>query len=374
MIMNIKLCETLRITNLFGTAPSAVKNQFTLRRKENRRAHCSFDINSYNQLEKNIPMKYKHSTNKFLYLFTFGIALITMHIFATPLHAQQASNVKTYFDAVRNNNRLAENDNWYKNNRKIERTWKDATTYLSDSTDKIRLEAYGLIYNASRLHSEDDFRQKGVMQLLQGLNDKDLRIQQFIAERLNEFKASDYSFDAKAQLLEHLSASPLPDKNLVLIAGYLGGADAVAVIRQVASGQSAQELKLSCWFALARSGDTQSINRLYSMISKNKMNDELVYYLVPGLLYTRQKALYDAVIEAVYSDEKNCTTPNPDEERPVICAYRLIEQLSPYIKDYPYPLNAAGDLNTNNYKKALSDIRSWLTTNKDSYQIIDESY
>ncbi|MCG8699656.1 MAG: hypothetical protein MI922_16495 [Bacteroidales bacterium] len=372
--MNIKLCETLRIPNLFGAAPSAVKNQFTLRRKEDRRVHCSFDINFYNLLEKNIPMKYKHSTNKTLSLFTFGVAIITMHIVTTPLYAQQASNVKTYFEAVRNNNRLAENDNWYKNNRKIERTWKDATTFLSDSTDKIRLEAYGLIYNASRLHSEVDFRQKGVMQLVQGLKDKDLRIQQYIAERLNEFNTSDYSFDAKAQLLGHLSASPLPDKNLVLIAGYLGGADAVAVIRQVASGQTAQELKLSCWFALARSGDTQSINRLYSMISKNEMNDQLVYYLVPGLLYTRQKALYDAVIKAVYSDEKNCTTPNPDEERPVICAYRLIEQLSPYIKDYPYPLNAAGDLNTKSYKKALSDIRTWLTTNKDSYQIIDESY
>jgi len=65
-----------------------------------------------------------------------------------------------------------------------------------------------------------------------------------------------------------------------------------------------------------------------------------------------------------------------DQNNPVKiqCGYRIMEQLAPIIKDFPYGIKTSGDIDTANYREALTNTRKWFSEKKGDYEIIDESF
>lgn len=130
------------------------------------------------------------------------------------------------------------------------------------------------------------------------------------------------------------------------------------------------QIKWSTHLALARLGDPNALNYVVQRTKKLGVNDDVVYELFPGLVYTRQRQAFEYMIETIKSDDKNCLSADPENPEPINCAYRILEFLAPTIKDFPLKIDASGDLETSDYAAALQQTREWFVLNS-NYQIIN---
>jgi len=122
--------------------------------------------------------------------------------------------------------------------------------------------------------------------------------------------------------------------------------------------------------ALARLGDKESLDYCLQRISSMPLSDQLVDVLYPDLIYIHKKEAFSLIIKAIYNDEKLCSSTNPNSSENIVCGYRLMELISPFIKNFPLKLLPSGDLDVKDYSKALKDVRDWFDKMKDSYEII----
>ena len=125
--------------------------------------------------------------------------------------------------------------------------------------------------------------------------------------------------------------------------------------------------------ALARMGDNYALEDVLKRIRKLPVNDDVVYQVFPDLVYTRQRATFDVLLQALNSDETNCESANAEVERKIPCAYRVMEMLAPAIQSYPLKVDESGDIDTNDYTEALKTVRDWFRANG-NYIIRTDSY
>jgi hypothetical protein len=151
---------------------------------------------------------------------------------------------------------------------------------------------------------------------------------------------------------------------LVLLAGYLNiGRE--EVFRQYLTPELPVKRKWNLALALARMGDEKALNYCLEKVKKAPLDNSIVGYVFPDLLYTRQKAALDYCVEWVYSDEKHCRSANPDSPEAIPCAYRIIELLAPIIVDFPVKVDPAIGLESDNYPETLQLVRDWLKAHPD---------
>ncbi|UII27533.1 hypothetical protein LVD15_03620 [Fulvivirga maritima] len=125
--------------------------------------------------------------------------------------------------------------------------------------------------------------------------------------------------------------------------------------------------------ALSRMGDEASAQKIIGILENLPVNDNLVYELVPDLVYTRNKTAFDYLFTIINSNENNCTSADPDNEAAILCGYRVMEYLAPHLTAQPLPAED-GELAVDNYEQALQELRAWYTVNKSDYGISDEGY
>jgi len=160
-------------------------------------------------------------------------------------------------------------------------------------------------------------------------------------------------------------------KELVLVAGALND----SLLKNKIKGKLSDETlkKSDRWaihLALARMGEQESIDYLKERVNSLQLNSNVVDYIYKDLIYTRQKVLYDLIVEKIFSDEKLCESSNPDSEVSILCGYRILELIAPYIDGFPIKTLPSGDLNVESYENALITAREWFLNNKMNYQII----
>ena len=108
---------------------------------------------------------------------------------------------------------------------------------------------------------------------------------------------------------------------------------------------------------------------MLAQIKQQPLNDDVVYELLPDLVYTRQKDALDYLVAIIQSDEKRCQSADPEAEQNIRCGYRVLELLAPVIADFPLTLDESGDLAVSDYPQALEEARRWLTEHED-YKIV----
>jgi hypothetical protein len=166
-------------------------------------------------------------------------------------------------------------------------------------------------------------------------------------------------------------------KEYIKFLGFIGNKTTGSKIKELLYSSERKFSNSELWsiyLSLARLGDTDAIDFLASRVSKLQLNSRLVEAVYPDLVYTRQKKLYDLMIDAIYSDELLCDSPNPDSDKMVICGYRIIEILAPNIKEFPIKTFPSGDLDVENYPEALKQARDWFVQNRSNYKIVKEKY
>lgn len=237
-------------------------------------------------------------------------------------------------------------------------------TFYNDSLLLIRKKAYYFIYKKGLL-SKEKHQQTAVLKLIQGCSDVNGGIIGQSLSYLQDFPVTSFNETARMQINSLLLKKRVPHlKKLAMLAGYIG------------TGEETMRKKLllpdinveTRWFyslALARLGSSEHAAYCVSAVKKMPVNNDLVTFILPDLIYTRQSEAIIYCVEILNQDTKNCYSPNPDKPDNILCGYFIMELLAPVIIDFPYKTDATGSLNTVNYEKALKDIRQWFKENPD---------
>ena len=184
------------------------------------------------------------------------------------------------------------------------------------------------------------------------------------------------AFDKNAQqlIINEIREAPAHLGELMKLAGYLQINEAKPLIRAIAdSSRFSYRDRWTAYLALTRMNDEQAATFVYGKVSTLMVSDAFVYDIVPQVIYTRDRKLFDYLITVLNDDTPYCTSANPENEVRIPCGYRIMEALAPVIENYPLRLTASGDLDTGNYEKALTDIRRWFREHK-NYEISRNSF
>jgi hypothetical protein len=158
------------------------------------------------------------------------------------------------------------------------------------------------------------------------------------------------------------NATPHRNKMIPLLA-TLRYEPALGLIRTMLQDPKTQNITKFKYHAfLARLGEAESIKWIKEAIGERKLNDESVDVIVPLLLSTKRKELVQWVVDGLYETEALCNSNDPGESKKVQCGYRILEYLSPAIKDFPVKADEFGLIDSD-YVKALETARIWFKEN-----------
>lgn len=244
--------------------------------------------------------------------------------------------------------------------------------FFQDSLLHVRQKAYSFLYQKG-MDVNSSEKAPYIIRLLKGCEDSNGGIAGQNLIWLSSFNKEDFTVDAKEQVDNLLRRDHIPHrKRLIMLAGYVGAGREMLNRQLIQPGLSSNER----WYvhlALARMGDARSAEFCAQTVQTLQLNNDLVEYVMPDLIYTRQKVLLDICIDHLNSDESACTSADPDNERSMPCGYRILELIAPVIEDFPFRTSAIGGLDVPDYRQALPVARQWFRDNP-GYIILTDSY
>ncbi|MDR0712786.1 MAG: hypothetical protein LBF89_00765 [Bacteroidales bacterium] len=256
-------------------------------------------------------------------------------------------------------------------NHTIEQLTDKISPYFADTLVIIRQKAYYLTYKKG-LQSARSGRTVAVTHLLTACNDADGGVIGQGLRYLQDFSAEDFDDACRVMVNSKIPRTKMPHyKELALLAGYIhtGMNDLQrALVKPNLPGQHRWYVSL----ALSRMGDATQMAWCLEKVKKAPVNSDLVAYILPDLVYTRQKEAIDYCVNLLSSDAKLCESQNPDISEKINCAYLIIPLLAPVIADFPVAIDASGDIE-GDYTQALQKVRNWFSVNKE-YTILQTTF
>ena len=285
-----------------------------------------------------------------------------------PAHAQDNQAVReaveSYMQTIREKGYSPLTPDVLKKTNDMEALLREIEPFTRDSLQKIRYGAYYLFYRTGSKSSDREYKTEAVHHLLAGCKDEAISLRGNCAKWLTVFYKDDFNAEAHTQLFQLLRQSTGHYDKLLLLAGYVqppGIKDSMKIHLQ--QRKLPNKTQWAAYLALARSGDPEAIRYIKEKAGSLQVNDAYMYVLLPDLIYTRQKELFDNLIAILMSDEKNCRSADPDHEVPILCGYRVMEALAPVIADFPVPTDQDGDIVSDDYPEALKKCREYFRTN-----------
>lgn len=247
--------------------------------------------------------------------------------------------------------------------------------YQTDTLPEVRAKVYYLTQKVGLASHESAIRQKVVNMLLEGCRDADSGNSGIASSYLEVFSPADFDEPAKEQLRELIQQPAFHYYRILRLAGYVQLQDQIDIIQQkIASGELTVQAKWSAYLALARMGDESALYYCLGKVSRYPVNDDVVYELLPELIYIRQPLAINYVIDVLYHDKPACESADPEASEYILCGYRVMEMLAPVIRDFPLTLDVSGDLDVESYQVALQQVRDWFQEQGDQYIIIKDTF
>ncbi|WP_421875107.1 hypothetical protein [Marinoscillum sp.] len=201
-----------------------------------------------------------------------------------------------------------------------------------------------------------------------GLDDASAEIRTITLDNLSELDPQYYTTPQRQALTNRLGQQSGNVEVLLEVVGKLQEPAAIESIRPYAQAGNSPTVRWKAYLAMARLGDQAAVATILGKMENLEVNTDVVYDIVPGIIYTQQKALYDWLVNELNSEQRNCLPADPDQTRPINCAYRILEYIAPQIAEFPLAVSESGDLETRNYRQALQTARDWFDANPD-YEI-----
>jgi hypothetical protein len=238
-------------------------------------------------------------------------------------------------------------------------------TYQNDTLAAVRSRAYNIAKRIGQRSRNLAVRQTATAQLTRGIADPDAGISGNNSDALTGFRQTDFSAAAQTQLVNYLQPGTPHLDQVAMLAGFVSEESARAELQSLLTPKVSATTRWAIRLALARTGDEAAINYVLDKLNAAPVNDALVYDIVPGLVYTRQPAIFRYLETLVMSDEPNCQSADPDSQQRIRCGYRVMEALAPALTGFPVAVDAYGELLTDDYEQSLREVRAWLRERKD---------
>lgn len=246
--------------------------------------------------------------------------------------------------------------------------------YTADTVLAVRYEALNLLVQSAQRSKDKAIIKKSIHAVIRNavMNNT---INNQVLGLLKRYSAQDFESGELQEMKSLLESQENNIGNLAKIyafaAGPLAQNDLKGLLAKPALNKNdKKDLKL----ALVRSGDEGYAGKMNEILKQQVVNDELIYSALPDILYTRNKAMFSWLLNAVMSDAKKCSSANNDDPAPMICAYRLIEQLAPHLLGFPVKINDKGEIESKDLAGSLAEVRDWITKNKESFEIDRSRY
>lgn len=257
-----------------------------------------------------------------------------------------------------------------KNEDKLVRILQSRT---SDSLLIVRLRTYYIVKQIGRRSKDLKIRQAAVTTLIKGIKDRDTGVSGSASEALSGFAKRDFNNDAIESLKKLVDPGTPHLHRIIKLMGYLDLKDQQSKLSEMLTSNAKANDKWASQLALSRMGETVATNFILDKVRSARINDDLIYTIVPDLVYTKQKQIFDYLVEIIQNDTPTCQSANPDSNAKILCGYRVMELIAPALENYPLPLDEFGELKIKDYKEGLTTVRKWFVDNAD-YKIKHEQY
>nr|WP_319399895.1 hypothetical protein [uncultured Carboxylicivirga sp.] len=232
---------------------------------------------------------------------------------------------------------------------------------------------YNLIDIKIHANSLDDPPYKEVFYLIdKGLTDTDGSNVYFIYSILKNIPTQYFNSTSKQRLSNIIITNKsLHIKEAIKLSGKLSIQVLLPYYESVliSPNKYSRDIIWTVRLAMARMDDINQTNYCIESVKSIGINDNVVFYLIPDLIYTRSRSAFNYILELITESPENCHSTDPDNPQPISCAFRLMEMIAPYIKDFPVELYESGDIKTDDYNKALTKVQRWISENKETYQL-----
>lgn len=241
--------------------------------------------------------------------------------------------------------------------------------YLQDTLLTVRRQAYRYLGRMGMHPANDTLQQQVVVLLVSGCGKEPAVIVKQIVDYLSRYPASAFTAEAIKQVTALITDTICCKGDICRLAAKVPDSTTQTRLKQQLQVTTTPSVKWDIYLALARLGDEAAIGTLLNELQRLPLNNGFVETLVPGLLYTQRKAVYDYLLGQVLKSEGDCYTQHPDKEQRVDCAYFLMEQLAGNIVGYPVKANAYGETTEPMTRATLEETRAWIKENINSYTI-----
>ena len=302
-----------------------------------------------------------------------GIVIILFLVAVFTVNAQSIVDLQSYMMAVRTGTTQPLPASVLADTQNIEKILQALQPYYADSLPTVRAKAYNITARLGQKTQQPGTRQLVVTQLINAITDKDTGIGGNASDALAEFVTEDFNASHKAKIVALLTQQISHKDQLVKVAGYLNLREAQPTLKQLVQPGNDRKARWAAYLALARMGEQKELQYVVKTIAAMPLNDDVVYEMVPDLIYTRQKPAFDYLFTIINSDKASCTSADPDANDNILCGYRTMEYIAPYIKNFPLPVEE-GELVVDDYEQALKEVRAWYVQHPDDYEIDNEGF
>ncbi len=301
--------------------------------------------------------------------------VILLSVLKPTVSFSQETGWKHFIDSCVNTiHHGSSNTNAYKLKKHIESNSTEIINHIevliNDSNYQVRIFAVNILGMMGNSAIDIKAKQKAALVLTELLIDKTYEVRYYVPMSLKKFSREDISEPTKSRMLDIVVQTPENYRDMFKLLGYFNDKTAAEKLRTVLLQGGLN--KITRWeiqLALARMGDAEAIQFCLDIAKKIPVNTDYIYHLAPDLIYTRNKEIFNYLVEIIHSDKADCASSNPNVETKILCGYRIIEYMAPVIKEYPYKLHVSGDLDVDDYEKAMKNIRKFFKKKNGNYEI-----
>lgn len=291
--------------------------------------------------------------------------------------ALQAENVSAKFgelmEQIRKGETISFDYDYFCAPENVVSTMVSAGSYYSDTLPDVRYQAYRYASYVALQSGNDSLKTLMVEDLVRSCNDSASIVVQNAYQQLEKYERKCFSDKAKSLLEKAIMNEKFFPEKAVLVGGFVGSDNMVSVLKEKKATFTKKLHRWNADIALARLGEKSSISVVLSTLSNMKLDMNFIDVALPSLLYTRQKEVYDWLMDKCLSDDCLCGSYNPLGERAIPCSYFIMYEIADYVADFPIKRDEYGDKDDEFSKSDIKKMREWITSNFD-YEILDLSY
>lgn len=292
----------------------------------------------------------------------FLIVLISMC--GTSVRGQEAGDAfELFLDQVRQGEQPALPYELLRREEHLDQLLAAIDQSLTDTLTAVREAGYQSLKVIQHYQSGDQAKRSILARQFAGLSDPAPALRSLTIDNLADLSPVLFTADQRIALVNLLGQSVPRKEVLIRLTGRLQVREAIPVFQRLSAPGNSSGIRWAAYLALSRMGEEDGISAIQQKLTALEMNTDVAYAIVPDVIYTRQKPLYDYLVEQLHSEVRNCEPADPDQTEPINCAYRILEMLAPEIEAFPIGTTASGDLSTHNYRQALAVAREWFTAN-----------